>query len=373
MAPNLTVNLKGSRLALFWTGLHVGTDPCGCCLDGVSNSLGLRPNIAGGDVDVVQHRDPVWRQKSNFIIGAEITDSSEPATEQLWARQIDGVTFELCCIPFLLYNLALGDVVRTGAKAGHEYMVHEVVQASGRAVTRVWFAEAPELRDEVASSVGRLGALMEWSSTNLLAIDTATPPITHSVRDYLAGLASTGILVEFGEQERVVQSRSARLARFSMGTRRFFFGGGGERPAMDTSDEPEGLAIERAFNWGIVLVSDANSRDLPELPRGSSFAASRDAVVIAVRHAQDVDFVDSDLRPDEAIPPATVTVRVGLGAQDRADFSCVLALRSGRLLVGDADHEDIVTVPPGEYTVAVGVDDAHSPERVDVTLAPPRP
>lgn len=142
---------------------------------------------------------------------------------------------------------------------------------------------------------------------------------------------------------------------------------------MTTSDECDGLAIERAFNWGIVLVSDANSRDIPELPRGSSFAASRDGVVIAVRHAQDVDVVDSDLSPDEVIPPATVSVRVGLGAQERADFSCVLALTSGKLLVGDADHEDIVTVPPGEYTVAVSVDDAHSPERVDVTLAAPGP
>lgn len=42
---------------------------------------------------------------------------------------------------------------------------------------------------------------MEWSSSNLLAIDTATPPVTDAVRDYVVGLASAGILVEFGEQE----------------------------------------------------------------------------------------------------------------------------------------------------------------------------
>jgi hypothetical protein len=31
----------------------------------------------------------------------------------LWARQVGDRRFEICCIPFFLYDVALGDVVET--------------------------------------------------------------------------------------------------------------------------------------------------------------------------------------------------------------------------------------------------------------------
>jgi hypothetical protein len=36
-------------------------------------------------------------------------------TEQLWARQVGDRHFELCCIPYFVYDLALGDVVEIDA------------------------------------------------------------------------------------------------------------------------------------------------------------------------------------------------------------------------------------------------------------------
>ena len=54
------------------------------------------------------HLEPAWRARANFIIAAEIGGTAlRPEREQLWARQTDEFCFELCCIPFFVYDLAL--------------------------------------------------------------------------------------------------------------------------------------------------------------------------------------------------------------------------------------------------------------------------
>jgi hypothetical protein len=63
------------------------------------------------------HLEPVWRERSNFVIAAEVPDGGDTETEQLWARQIDEHRFEICCIPFFVFDIALGDVVETDRQA----------------------------------------------------------------------------------------------------------------------------------------------------------------------------------------------------------------------------------------------------------------
>jgi hypothetical protein len=114
------------------------------------------------------HSAPIWRERSNFIIAATIdSGNSGLATEQLWARRVDESHFELCCIPFFAYDLALGDVVETN----RQYMVRRVTKRSGRYVIRVYFPNAHCPRDEIAQEMTDRGALLEWSSTNLVAVD----------------------------------------------------------------------------------------------------------------------------------------------------------------------------------------------------------
>lgn len=91
---------------------------------------------------------------------------------------------------------------------------------------------------------------------------------------------------------------------------------------MAAPNDPEVFATERAFNWGVLMISDSDSQGVPELSPGSSFATSRNALVIVVRHAQDVDYENLDPGPDDIIPPATVSVRMGPGNHKTADFSC---------------------------------------------------
>jgi hypothetical protein len=45
------------------------------------------------------HREPVWRERANYIINAPIGDSAHTHTEQLWVRQdMASRLYEICCM-----------------------------------------------------------------------------------------------------------------------------------------------------------------------------------------------------------------------------------------------------------------------------------
>ncbi|MBW3623962.1 MAG: DUF4265 domain-containing protein [Armatimonadetes bacterium] len=135
------------------------------------------------------HLHPVWRDRADFIIHARVPDDSMPEYwEQLWARQVADDRFEICCIPFFLYDLSLGDTVETESEGEFQYSVKRVVQPSGHYTFRVWFGESrhANVREEVLRGVARLDCLYEWSSENLLAIDTSEAQAQY-MADFLYG------------------------------------------------------------------------------------------------------------------------------------------------------------------------------------------
>jgi Domain of unknown function (DUF4265) len=141
-----------------------------------------------GRKDVV-HSDPVWRERADFIIGAPLHE--EGRAEQLWARRLDEpLLFEICCIPFFLYDVALGDVVQTDASSE----LARVVEPSGRFVFRAWFGDPFHPRQEIADQLDDIGALLEWSSTNLLAVDAADAHEAQVVADFLSDQEDRGHL-----------------------------------------------------------------------------------------------------------------------------------------------------------------------------------
>ena len=111
------------------------------------------------------HDNPVWRERANFIIHAELPETDDPKRfEQLWARHLGDERYEVCCIPFFVYDLALGDVVATSPSSGQKYLVQRVALPSRRYVFRIWFGQSFQPRDEIASELQALGSLVEWSS-----------------------------------------------------------------------------------------------------------------------------------------------------------------------------------------------------------------
>lgn len=144
----------------------------------------------------VLHSDPVWRERSNFVVNARLPEpGGGKEFEQLFARQVTEDTFEVCCIPFLLYDIALGDVVRTVAAEGRKYLVDSVVHRSGHVTFRVWFGGTDHPKDAVVDDLRRLGALVEWSSANLLAVDADGEEHAQRVADYLWSAEQAGHFV----------------------------------------------------------------------------------------------------------------------------------------------------------------------------------
>jgi hypothetical protein len=135
------------------------------------------------------HLAPVWRDRANFVIGAPLPEPGR--AEQLWTRQVGDQRFEICCIPFFLFDVALGDIVETDAG----YDLVRVVEPSGRFVFRVWFGGSFHPREAVAEELSELGALLEWSSANLLAVDAADADHAQVIADYLAEQQRAGRLM----------------------------------------------------------------------------------------------------------------------------------------------------------------------------------
>jgi hypothetical protein len=120
----------------------------------------------------MQHLNPIFREKTDFIIGAKCnykSDEYDMVWEQLWVKKISEFRFEICCIPFYVYDLALGDEVITDKN----YMITEVVKPSGHYTFRVWFgnSQAQNIRDDLLEEITNAGCLYEWYSGNLLGID----------------------------------------------------------------------------------------------------------------------------------------------------------------------------------------------------------
>ena len=92
----------------------------------------------------------------------------------------------MCCIPFILHHVALGDIVETHAKNRRQYVVNKVVKSSGRYVFRVWLGDSTFPREELAEQLTALNALMEWHTHNLLAIDATDMGHAQQIADFLA-------------------------------------------------------------------------------------------------------------------------------------------------------------------------------------------
>jgi hypothetical protein len=153
---------------------------------------------------VAVHHDPVWRERSNFVIGAQLVWQDElTRSEQLYARRLGESTFEVCCIPFFVYDVALGDIVATEVRGKRKYVISRVVRSSGRSVFRVWFGDAamPNQR-EVAKELEELGALLEWASKDLLAVDARDREHAELLAKYLTANEQSGRFVyEIGRSD----------------------------------------------------------------------------------------------------------------------------------------------------------------------------
>lgn len=150
----------------------------------------------GENAKMITHDFPVWRKKANFIVAAQIREpdiSDLVKWEQIWTRQLEENVFEICCIPFLVYGLSLGDFVNTTRVEGEDYIIDEIVKKNGHITYRVWFFDISEW-DIVVKQIKKLGCLVEirWDKSKLIAVDVPTIEARKKLEVYLTELEAGG-------------------------------------------------------------------------------------------------------------------------------------------------------------------------------------
>ncbi|MFF7993249.1 DUF4265 domain-containing protein [Kitasatospora xanthocidica] len=139
-------------------------------------------------VTYVSHEDPVWRNEKNYIAMVDLAPFDLPGMlEQLWLRELEsGAGYEVCCIPFYAYGLALGDVV----VKSESNTVDSLIGKSGRRVLRILFAEprpSTDSRSALRSAVDSAGLLGEWNGDRHIAIDVPDISLMQPVFDSVQG------------------------------------------------------------------------------------------------------------------------------------------------------------------------------------------
>jgi hypothetical protein len=148
------------------------------------------------------HADPVWHDRTNFIIQVDLEPHGMPSGsyEQLWTRTRDQGRYEVCCIPFFTYGIALGDVVVWNDADRRA----RIVEPSGRQVIRVAFndpAEAVAAHEEFHADLLSTHALVEFRGAGYAAVDIDSDERLRAVLDVVDPLQTSGRAIwEWGSQ-----------------------------------------------------------------------------------------------------------------------------------------------------------------------------
>lgn len=137
------------------------------------------------------HSAPVWRERANFVFAAhQGTRDGKNEWEQLWGQAVAPQRCVVCCIPFFVHDVSLGDEVEIDS----DFVFVRVMRSSGQVTFRVWFGAQDEAtRHTISKEIEQMNLLMEWSSGNLLAV-SAQKPDAQRVADYLQLRENEGLL-----------------------------------------------------------------------------------------------------------------------------------------------------------------------------------
>lgn len=140
---------------------------------------------------VAVHSDPIWRDRSNFVFAAhQGTKDGKNEWEQLWGQEVAPQRCIVCCIPFFVRDVALGDEVEIDAN----FVLQRVVRPSGQVTFRVWFGgQEATTRQDLVQDIEAMKPLMEWSSENLLALSVPEAE-AQRMADYLQLRENEGLL-----------------------------------------------------------------------------------------------------------------------------------------------------------------------------------
>lgn len=158
----------------------------------VAKEVSVTPNLD----NVAAHSAPVWRSKADFLIHADLSEAGMAGRwEQLWASRVGGNRFEVCCLPFFTYGMALGDTVETQLRPEDQHIVSKVVQKSGRQLLRAALSKQEDLdtlHEAIHRKLVEMGCLHEWHASGYLSVDISSQSQADELVAFLKPYAEAG-------------------------------------------------------------------------------------------------------------------------------------------------------------------------------------
>ncbi len=184
-AYQLLQNLEDEGLLSFETGWLEPYQVC-CSWDKVLHAL---PDA------IYTHPHPVWRDRINSALLIPIVaEAGERLYEQLWAAyDAQKDAFQICCVPFYVYEISLGDWlrVRETRTGGHKV---DIVEVSWHITLRVWSNEHRSLI-EVIDALRSLKCLCEPSEdTQVVGVSVPPEADLTTVHQLLQSKVESGVL-----------------------------------------------------------------------------------------------------------------------------------------------------------------------------------
>jgi hypothetical protein len=144
------------------------------------------------------HFAPVW--PSDFFIRADLSGHGMTGCfEQLWVKKVGEMQFQICCVPFFTYGIALGDTVQTDDK----FTFQRVILKAGHKTLRIAVANKSKqdhLHETLHAWVGHTGLPYEWYSPGFVGVDLPVNPAGKVNMSALEPLIEAGeISVEIDE------------------------------------------------------------------------------------------------------------------------------------------------------------------------------
>lgn len=134
------------------------------------------------DIQVVHHH-PALGEKVDSAVNAELRKlKGEPASkrrfEKLATRKIADNVYEVCCIPFLIPDLALGDEIEADTFGSPDLVMKKVRKRSGNSTFWVYFkvpysnaARQTEQHQQVLQKLAELNCFVEGAHAGLIAFN----------------------------------------------------------------------------------------------------------------------------------------------------------------------------------------------------------
>jgi len=116
------------------------------------------------------HLEFPWSDLADTIVHAQ-SDLAPDVLEKLPCRALGGDRFEVCCLPFQIIGVSLGDEITADRSADGIWTMREIAVRHGRWAAKVFVRSPDFVAADVATRLRKLGAAVELAGRRALVVD----------------------------------------------------------------------------------------------------------------------------------------------------------------------------------------------------------